>query len=168
MPPHHARQTRRSGGLVERVLILLRIDFKPRHRQPAATAEVAATGIALVASLLADVVLVAIGTRIFPATKGYVHFRFSDYARLTTIGVLIACGAWPFVCRITSQPRWLFFRAAIAVTAMLLLPDLYILAKGQPGDAVVVLMIMHVAIGVLTYNALVRVAATRPIRPRDS
>jgi hypothetical protein len=50
---------------------------------------------------------------------------------------------------------------AVLVTAVLLLPDLYILAKGQPVKAVLVLMIMHLAIGLVTYNALVHLAPAR-------
>ena len=48
---------------------------------------------------------VVIGTAIFPATKGYVHFRFSDYAKLTVIGVVIACLAWPGPSSHGSAPR---------------------------------------------------------------
>jgi hypothetical protein len=68
------------------------------------------------------------------------------------------------VTRISSAPRWLFFRLAIAVTLVLLLPDLYILHQGQPVQAVAVLMVMHLAIAVVTYNALVRIAAIRSSR----
>jgi predicted membrane channel-forming protein YqfA (hemolysin III family) len=87
-----------------------------------------------------------------------VHFQFGDYAKLTVIGVLIACAAWPVTTRITSQPRWMFFRMAVLVTLVLWLPDVYILMKGQPGKAVAVLFVMHVAIALVTYNALVRLA----------
>jgi hypothetical protein len=117
--------------------------------------------VSLIGLLAADAVLVAIGTRIFPSTSGYVHFRFSDYGRLTTIGVIVACVAWPVMTRISSAPRWVFLRMAVLVTAVLLLPDLYILAKGQPVKAVLVLMIMHLAIGLVTYNALVHLAPAR-------
>ena len=55
----------------------------------------------------------------------------------------------------SSAPRWLFFRLAILVTLVLLLPDLYLLYKGQPTDAVTILMIMHVSIALVTYNFLV-------------
>jgi hypothetical protein len=99
-----------------------------------------------------------IGQALFPATKGYVHFQFSDYAKLTVIGVIIACVAWPVVTRISSDSRWLFFRMAIAVTVVLLLPDFYILHAGQPADAVAVLMLMHLAIALVTYNLLVHLA----------
>jgi hypothetical protein len=77
---------------------------------------------------------------------------------LTVIGVVIACLAWPVVTRISSQPRWLFFRLAILVTLALWLPDLYILVSGQSAEAVAVLMIMHLAIALITYNCLVHLA----------
>lgn len=99
-----------------------------------------------------------------PSTKGYVHFQFSDYSKLTIIRVLIACAAWPIVTRISSAPRWLFIRLAVAVTLVLWLPDLYILHLGQPAQAVAVLMVMHLAIAVVTYNCLVRIAAIRSTR----
>ena len=88
----------------------------------------------------------------FPATKGYSHFQFSDYAKLTLIGVIIASAAWPIVTRVTSAPRWLFFRLATLVTIILWLPDLYLLYKGEPAEAVAVLMIMHVVIAAVTYS----------------
>lgn len=89
------------------------------------------------------------------------HFHFHSYATLTIIGVVIACVAWPVVCRVSSAPRWFFFRLAIAVTVVLLLPDFYLLHKGQPVHAVCVLMVMHLAIGLITYNVLVHVASVR-------
>src|ERR1700729_3305972 len=120
-----------------------------------------ATAVSVRGSLGPDAILVVIGERIFPSTSGYVPFQFSDYARLTIIGVLIACAAWPIVTRISSAPRWLFFRMAIAVTLVLWLPDLWILHLGQPVQAVAVLMVMHLAIAVVTYNALVHIARVR-------
>ncbi len=115
----------------------------------------------LAGSLAVDALLVLAGTAIFNSTKHYVHFRPSDYGQLTIIGVLIACIGWPITTWISSAPRWLFFRLAILVTLALWLPDLYILYRGQPGDAVAVLMCMHLAIALVTYNALVRLAPTR-------
>ena len=124
---------------------------------------IAALVVSVVGSLAADAILVAIGTAVFPSTKGYVHFQFSDYAKLTIIGVVIACLAWPVVTRISSAPRWLFFRLAILVTLALWLPDLYILYKGAPGRAVAVLMVMHLAIAVITYHSLVHIAKVKPV-----
>ena len=152
--------------LHEDLRTLVRLDFAPKHRQPSTGRVVVAAVVALVGSLAVDALLVAIGTRVFPSTKGYVHFQFSDYAKLTTIGVIGACVGWPIVTRVSSAPRWLYLRLAVLVTLVLLLPDLYILKQGQPAKAVAVLMCMHVAIGLVTYNALVRLAPLR-LRRRD-
>ncbi|WP_152646113.1 DUF6069 family protein [Streptacidiphilus albus] len=123
---------------------------------------------AIVGSLAADALLVVIGEAVFPATEGYVHFQFADYSKLTVIGVVIACIAWPVTTRISSDPRWLFLRMAVLVTLVLLLPDVYIWAQGQSAQAVAVLMVMHIAIGVVTYEALVRLAPTRAALPQHS
>ena len=50
------------------------------------------------------------------------------------------------------------------VTLFFWLPDLYILYRGQPGDGVAILMVMHLAIALVTYNLLVRAAPVRPGR----
>jgi hypothetical protein len=150
-------------SVTKRAASLARLDLAPPHRRPLAGRVVLATLASLVGSLAADALLVVIGEAIFPATKGYVHFRFSDYAKLTVIGVIIACVAWPIVTRLSSAPRWLFFRLAILVTLFLWLPDLYILHQRQPTDAVAVLMVMHLAIALITYNLLVRAAPVRPL-----
>ena len=138
------------------------IDFRPRHAQPKISRVALTTLAAIAGSLAADALLVVIGQVIFPGTRGYVHFQFHDYARLTVIGVIIACAAWPVVTRISSDPRWLFLRLAILVTLMLWMPDVYILYRGQPADAVAVLLVMHLAIALVTYNLVVRLAPTGP------
>jgi hypothetical protein len=120
-----------------------------------------ATIAAIAGSLLADALLVVIGEGIFPSTKGYAHFQFSDYAKLTVIGVLLACIAWPVVVRLSSAPRWLFVRLAVLVTFVLWAPDAWILYQGQPARAVAVLFIMHLAIALVTYNLLVHLAPPR-------
>ncbi len=155
-----------TSTVFDRVRAWLRLDFRPPHAQPTAARVLLATLVSLGGSLAADAVLVAIGTALVPSTKGYVHFRFSDYGKLTVIGVLVACAAWPIVTRITSAPRWMFFRMAILVTLALWLPDLYILVEGQPPEAVAVLMTMHLAIAFATYNALVHLAGVRPRQER--
>lgn len=141
---------------------LARVDFAPSHRQPSGACVLLALAVSIAGSLAADAILVVIGTTLFPSTKGYVHFQFSDYAKLTVIGVVIACLAWPVVTRISSAPRWLFLRLAVLVTVVLWLPDLYLLDLGQPGSAVAVLMVMHLAIALVTYNSLVHIARVRP------
>ncbi len=151
---------------LDRGLSLARVDFAPSHRQPSAARVLLALAVSLAGSLAADAILVVIGTTLFPSTKGYVHFQFHDYAKLTVIGVVIACLAWPVVTRISSAPRWLFFRLAVLVTLVLWLPDLYLLDLGQPGRAVAVLMVMHLAIALVTYYSLVWIARVRPaVRP---
>lgn len=148
---------------------VLKLDFSPPPEQPSTLRVVFASSIALAGSLLADALLVAIGTAVFPATRGYVHFGFLDYGRLTTIGVIVACAAWPVVTRITSTPRELFFRLAVLVTLVLFIPDLYILHQGQRADAVGTLMCMHVAIALVTYNALIRISPVpRAALPKTS
>jgi hypothetical protein len=146
---------------LQKARTLAKIDLSPDHRPPSAARWVVATVASLAGSLLVDAGLVAISEAVFPSTKGYGHFQFADYAKLTVVGVIVACLAWPVVVRISSSPRWLFFRMAIAVTLVLWLPDLYILAQGQPPKAVAVLMAMHLAIAVVTYNCLVHLAPAR-------
>jgi hypothetical protein len=147
--------------VLNRLATRAHLDFSPQHRQPRPARVVLAGLAAIVGSLLADATLVVIGERVFPSTKGYGHFQFSDYGKLTVIGVIIATVAWPIVTRVTSKPRWLFFWLAITITLLLWLPDLYILHQGQPGKAVAVLMTMHLAIALVTYNLLVHVAPVR-------
>jgi hypothetical protein len=163
------RQTTLSfGPSVDRLLRLFKVDFSPDPLQPSWVRVAVATVVSMLGSLGADALLVALGTRIFPSTKGYSHFQFHDYAELTVIGVTIACAAWPIVTRVSSEPRWLFFRMAIAVTLVLFVPDLWIYLQGSPGLAVDVLLGMHLAIALVTYNALVHIAPVGGARPHRS
>jgi hypothetical protein len=147
--------------MLQKALDLIHLDFAPEHGQPSGGRVALATVVSVVGSLLVDALLVVIAQAAFPGTKGYAHFQFSDYSKLTVIGVIIACVAWPITTRITSQPRWMFFRMAVLVTLVLWLPDVYILVKGQPAKAVGVLFLMHLAIALVTYNALVHLAPVR-------
>jgi hypothetical protein len=154
-----------SPDVVDRLMDWASIDFAPRHRQPAWGRVALAAVLSVALSLLADAVLVALGTRVFPATKGYHHFQFADYGKLTVIGVVVACAAWPIVTRVCARPRWLYLRLAVVVTLVLLAPDVYIWHQGQSAQAVSVLMTMHVAIALVTYNVMVRLAPVRPTVP---
>jgi Family of unknown function (DUF6069) len=147
--------------IMDRARSLTRFDPSPAHRPPRPGSVVLAIALSVALCLLADRLLVLAGTAVFPSTKGYVHFQFSDYAKLTVIGIAVAGAGWPVVARLTSEPRWVYLRLAIAVTAVLLLPDLYIWHRGQPGRAVLVLVAMHLAIGLITYNLVVRLAPAR-------
>jgi hypothetical protein len=149
-----------------RLLAKIKVDFPTDPDHPSVIRMSFATVVCLAGSLAADALLILIGTTIFKSTKHYVHFRLSDYGKLTIIGVVIACAAWPVVTWVSSAPRWLFFRLAILVTLVLLLPDAYLLYRHQPVEAVCILMAMHLAIAVVTYNALIHIAAPRPKIPR--
>src|ERR1700739_2487976 len=151
--------------MLQKALDLIHLDFAPNHEHPQAGRWVLATVVSVVGSLAVDALIVVIAQAVFPTTKGYAHFQFSDYSKLTIIGVIIACVAWPIVTRITSEPRWMFLRMAILVTLVLWLPDVYILVNGQPGKAVAGLFLMHLAIALGTYNALVHLAPVREQRP---
>jgi hypothetical protein len=142
----------------DRVLAATRLEWNPTPHPPSTVRTAVAAFAALAGSLAVDALLVAAGTRLFPSTVGYVHFRFTDYGELTAVGVLAASLAWPVTTRMTSAPRWLFLRMAVVVTLILWLPDLWILAQGQPPRAVAVLMVMHLAIAVVVYNCMVRIA----------
>ena len=151
-----------SPDLIDRAMRWTKVDFAPKHRQPEWWRVAVATVLSIVLSLAACAALVVTGEHLWPATKGFVHFQFADYAKLTIVGVLIACAGWPIVTRISSAPRWLFFRLAILVTLVLWLPDVWIWLRGESAQGVAVLAVMHLAIAVVTYNCLVHVASVRP------
>lgn len=156
--------------MISRIAGLTRVDPGQRHPMPRILPVLSATVASVAGSLLADAVLVAVGEAVFPATKGYPHFQLGDYGRLTVIGVLIACAGWPAVARLSWDPRWVYLRLAVLVTLVLWLPDLYILHQGQSVQAVAVLMVMHLAIALVTYNLVVRLAAVGqrdPASPRS-
>ncbi len=106
--PQDKRPDDQAGNrnFLEKVMSLARVDFSPPHRLPATSRVVLATLGSIVGSLAADAISVVLGEAVFPSTKGYVHFQFSDYTKLTVVGVIIACFAWPVVVRFCSDPRW--------------------------------------------------------------
>lgn len=154
--------------MLKKAASLVHLDFAPEHRQPSVPRLALATVASIAGSLLADALLVLIAEAIFPGTKGYQHFQFADYAKLTVVGVIIACAAWPVTTRITSRPRWMFSRMAVIVTIVLWLPDVAILVMGQPGNAVGTLFVMHLAIALVTYYALVLIAPVRARQPEPT
>jgi hypothetical protein len=145
----------------DRAMQRLHLDRSRRHPGPRPAPLLVASLVAVGGSLAADRLLVTLWTRLVPAARGYGHFRFSDYATLTVIGVLVACAAWPVVCRVSPTPRWLFLRLAVLVTVVLWIPDIYLLVRHQPRRDVAVLMILHLAVAVVTYHAMVRLAPPR-------
>ena len=86
--------------------------------------------------------------------------RFPDYAKLTVIGVVVACvglaggdpGVVPAPLGLRAGARW-------PSTAVLLAARRVHLAAGRVGArASLVLVVMHLAIAVVTYNTVVRIA----------
>ena len=157
-PPSPHPFARLSDTFLGPLLKAFHVDFVRADPQPSWPRWVVATAVALLGSLAADAALAAGGKRVFPSTAGFVHFRFSDYAKLTLIGVLVACVAWPVVTRLSSRPQWLFLRLAVAVTLALFLPDVWIWIRGESVRGILVLVVMHLAIAVITYTSLVRIA----------
>ncbi len=145
------------------VLAYFHVDFKPRT-SPTWRSVALATVVAVVGSLVADWVLAKIGIALFPKQAHYQHFQFADYSKLTVIGVLGGCAGWPIVTRVSSQAKWLYLRLIILASLVLLLPDVAILVLGQPFDAVMVLVWMHIAIAIVIYASLIVLAPVRSAR----
>lgn len=162
-PPGGSRRAPapRRATLADRVLRLLRVDFVTPHRPPRPMLVAVAAAFSIAASLGLDALAVHLGESLYPATRHFSHFRVGDYATLTVVGVVVACAAWPVVTRVSSAPRWLFLRMAVAVTVALWLPDGWLLLRGESPQGVAVLMVMHLLIALVTYNALVRIAPAR-------
>jgi hypothetical protein len=137
------------------------LDFPAGRMQPSLWRFLLATIVAVVGSLAVCAVLVIVGTAVFPSTVGYAHFAFADYSRLTIIGVLVACAAWPIVTLASSKGARLFLWLAVIVTIVSLAPDAWILYNGQSAEGVLVLAVMHIAIAFVTYPALVKIAPQR-------
>jgi Family of unknown function (DUF6069) len=126
----------------------------PAHRR------VAAAGLAGAAvSLAADVVLATIGQAAFTVPASFGRFSFGTYALLIAAGGSGATATWAAVTRLSSRPNWLLTRLVALATALLLIPDFLLLGTpGNPTGPVVILMLMHLAIAVIIYAALVKVA----------
>ena len=154
-----------AGSRFADALDLVKYHPDPPHGQPAAGRVAAAPVLSLAGSLVADWLIAAITMALAPSTKGYAHFRFGDYAALTIVGVLAACAGWPIVTRACRAPRWLFSRLAVVVSAVLLLPDVGLLVRHDSVPAVIGLIAMHLAIAVVTYYSLTRVAPVESDTP---
>jgi hypothetical protein len=156
-----------SPSLDRGVLARWGFDFPAGRAQPRAWRFVLATVVAVLLSLAACAALVAIGTAVFPATVGYEHYRFGDYAKLTIIGVVIASFGWPVTCYLSSRAPRPYLVLAVLVSIVALAPDAWILHGGAPAQAVLVLVWMHLALAVITYLSLVLIAPQRrPVRAR--
>jgi hypothetical protein len=113
------------------------------------------TAVAAAASIVVNAALVWLATAFDPSLRHFSHFRFWDYGTLTVVGVIAAGTAWFFATRYLTTPRHTFFRIAIVASLVLWIPDLWLYLKHEPTRAVVYLVIMHAAVGVITYSFLV-------------
>lgn len=142
---------------LERAQGLTRLDLEPLRPLPSFRRIILAGALSIVASLIADMILVAAGKAIFSPAAPFDKFNFASYAILTISGVVGATLGWALLVRITSQPRWFVIRAAVVATVVLLVPDFAILPH-DPTGPVVVLMIEHLAIAIITTVLLLAVA----------
>ncbi|GAA2750115.1 hypothetical protein GCM10009869_08590 [Amnibacterium kyonggiense] len=117
--------------------------------------------VAVLGSLAACAVVAAAAVALVPSLAGYDHLHVGDWAKLTVIGVVLACFGWPFAAAIWSRARLPFLVLTIVVTVASFVPDLWILRQGQPALGVLALAVMHVAVAVVTYPVLVLVAPQR-------
>jgi len=124
---------------------------------------VVAAGLAAAAvSLATDVVLATIGRAVLSVPESFDKFAFGTYAVLTVVGVAGAMATWSALTRLSSRPQWLLTRLAALASALFLIPDFLLLGTpGNPTGPVVILMLMHLAIAVVTYTALIKIAPVR-------
>jgi hypothetical protein len=148
-------------SVIQRAVEYFSLGFPRGLRQPALGRFLAAAVVSIIGSLAACAAIVAIGVAIFPATAGYDHFRFFDYAKLVVPGVVAAALAWPIVTLFSSRARRLFAWLTVVVTLGGLVPDAWILYRGAPPEAVLVLVVMHLALAAVTYPALVYISPQR-------
>ena len=144
-----------------------RLDLPRGTAQPSLARVLVATVVAVAGSMLACWLLAAAAVHLDPSLQGYDHFKFADYAKLGIPGVVVACAAWPVVTWFSSRARRIFLLLAVLVTVASFAPDLWIGIHGQPAAGVWTLVLMHVALLVVTYPALVLIAPQR-IDPRTS
>ncbi|HEV2934455.1 MAG TPA: DUF6069 family protein [Streptosporangiaceae bacterium] len=136
----------------------------PAHRR------VMAAGLAAAAlSLAAGVALAAIGRAAFTVPASFGEFAFGTYALVTVLGVAGATATWAALTRLSSRPAWLLTRLAALVTALFLIPDFLLLGTpGHPAGPVAILMLMHLAVAVVTYTALITIAPVRRTQVTDA
>lgn len=142
----------------------LQLDLPRGMAQPALWRWIVGTVVAIAASLLVCWALAKLASAADPNLASYAHFQFSDYSRLTVIGVVGACVGWPIVTWLTASGRRLYLWAAIAAVVVSLAPDAWILYLGQPAGGVATLALMHIGLGAATYLSMVFIAPQRKSR----
>ncbi|MGN6743308.1 MAG: hypothetical protein ACTHJL_08430 [Amnibacterium sp.] len=146
---------------VERFADRAGIDLPRGSAQPSPWRFAVALVVAVVGSLVACWLIATASIALLPSLRGYDHFRFADYAKLTVIGVVIASLAWPVVCWFSTRAARILAVLAVLVTIASFAPDVWIGIHGQPAAGVLALAVMHVALLLVTYPALVLIAPQR-------
>jgi len=154
-----ASTTQRTATRRNRLASL--IDLPRGSAQPSLPRFLLAVVVAVAGSLLACWIIATLAQAVDPAIRGYDHFRFADYAKLTVIGVVGSCIAWPIVAWFSTHGRRILLVLAVLVTIASFAPDVWIALHGQPSAGVGALAIMHVALLLVTYPALVLIAPQR-------
>lgn len=156
-------------SLIEPLLRLTRIDFRPTRRPPSALLTLLSVIVGVVLSVLINMLIVRVAVTLDPSLAGFPHFQLADYGRLTIIGALIACIGWPILVRVSSAPLLVYVVLAVLGTLVLWLPDLYVLAVlHEPAHAVLGLAVMHVAVPVVSCGSMVLIARSAPMRVRGA
>lgn len=146
---------------VRKLATALRADLPGVAGMPNLWRFLLATVLAVVLSLLACAAVAAVTLAAVPSLGGYEHLQWRDWTKLTVIGIVLASLGWPVACAIWSRARRPFLVLTVLVTVVSLAPDVWILWQGQPAGGVLALVVMHIAVAVVTYPALVLVAPQR-------
>ena len=144
-----------------RVASLIRADLPGIAGTPRPARFLIAAVVAVGLSLLACAAVAAATIALVPALRSYGHLEVQDWAKLTVVGIVLASLGWPIAGLIWARARRPFLVLTVVVTVVSFVPDLWILRQGQPASGVLVLAIMHVAVAVVTYPALVLIAPQR-------
>ena len=139
----------------------LHLDLPGAAGSPHPLRWIAASLVAVLGSLAACAGIAAATIALVPALASYEHLAFRDYAKLEVIGVVAACIGWQVVARLSSRAWLPFLWLAVLVTVVGLAPDVWIVVHGQPPVGVAALVVMHLALAVITYPALVLLAPAR-------
>ena len=138
---------------------LTRVDLRPSVAQPSLVRTGLGIVIGVLPSLAVNWLIVRTAITLFPDLATFPHYQLSDYGRLTVLGSLIACVGWPVLTRLSSSPAWIYGWVALLGTVVLWLPDLYIWAVlHEPGKAVLVLAVMHMAVVLVSCVSMVLIA----------
>lgn len=146
-------------SLIGQAMQLTRLDLRPHRRRPSLGRCAVGIILGVALSLFVNWLIVGAAEALFPSTRGFPHFQFEDYARLTVVGAFIACLGWPVLTRVSSSPLFVYLWIAVLGTLILWLPDVYILVVlHEPAPAVAVLAVMHLVVPLASVLTMISVA----------